>query len=155
MSSARAESNWRRPNYLNKIFTKKEQDYISSSDCQDSAVWTLWSKKEATYKIVNRKEGIRRFNPLSFSCQCIDAKYDNVTYLNCSYSTKTLITADFIHTIAVEKLEYFENIRDLQSNEIVKFKGLPFYISTKNEARCASVSHHGDFYFAVGLEFDS
>ncbi len=155
MLAASAESDWRRPNYLNKIFTEREQDYILSSDCQESAVWILWSRKEAVYKILNRKYGIRKFNPISFSCQCIDSKFDNITYLNYSYSTKTVITSDFIHTIAVEELEYFAKIRELHSNEIVKFKGLPFYISAKNQLCCASVSHHGDFYFAVGLDFDS
>jgi len=55
---AKTQSNWRRKNYLDKIFTTEEQLLISSAKRPDEMVWLLWSMKESAYKIYNRKSGI-------------------------------------------------------------------------------------------------
>jgi phosphopantetheinyl transferase (holo-ACP synthase) len=52
LALARKESNWKRPGYLNKIFTTKEQLLISSAENPNTMVWNLWSRKEAAYKII-------------------------------------------------------------------------------------------------------
>jgi phosphopantetheinyl transferase (holo-ACP synthase) len=45
LALARKESNWKRPGYLNKIFTTKEQLLISSAENPNTMVWNLWSRK--------------------------------------------------------------------------------------------------------------
>jgi acyl carrier protein len=68
LALARKESNWKRPGYLNKIFTTKEQLLISSAENPNTMVWNLWSRKEAAYKIYNRATGIRGYFPLNLEC---------------------------------------------------------------------------------------
>jgi phosphopantetheinyl transferase (holo-ACP synthase) len=74
LALARKESNWKRPGYLNKIFTTKEQLLISSAENPNTMVWNLWSRKGAAYKIYNRATGIRGYFPLNLECA-----YENST----------------------------------------------------------------------------
>jgi acyl carrier protein/phosphopantetheinyl transferase (holo-ACP synthase) len=100
LALARKESNWKRPGYLNKIFTTKEQLLISSAENPNTMVWNLWSRKEA-YKIYNRATGIRGYFPLNLECA-----YENSTTGSVAWdihSMKTVIDAEKIHTIAVTK----------------------------------------------------
>lgn len=152
LTLAQSESNWRRPNFLKKIFTEKEQAFISVSDNPDLEVWKLWSRKEAVYKIVNRAEGIRKFNPLSFKCYFDHLHSIEVRYKNKLFFTRTEISLDYVHTIAVQDGDDFNKFIFLDKSEIIKENSLPFYRSKNNQINMASVSHHGRFYFAVGLK---
>ena len=61
---ASVESNWRRTDYLSKIFTEKEQKHIHESENQSNIVWQLWSQKEAVYKLIRQMGAPRGFYPL-------------------------------------------------------------------------------------------
>jgi acyl carrier protein len=52
LALARKESNWKRPGYLNKIFTTKEQLLISSAENPNTMVWNLWSRKRRPIKFI-------------------------------------------------------------------------------------------------------
>jgi hypothetical protein len=53
LALARKESNWKRPGYLNKIFTTKEQLLISSAE--NPIPWYgIYGVGKAAYKIYNR-----------------------------------------------------------------------------------------------------
>lgn len=151
LATAKSESNWRRPNYLTKIFTDDEQQFILQSADRDVAVWSLWSKKEAVYKIVNRMEHIMKFNPLQYSCGTLEST-DFVVYKNAKYFTVTESTSEIIHTIAVTTQSDFKNVIKIDADKIEKVNSLPFYRTENNQLHCASVSHHGDYYYAIGLK---
>jgi phosphopantetheinyl transferase (holo-ACP synthase) len=101
LALARKESNWKRPGYLNKIFTTKEQLLISSAENPNTMVWNLWSRKEAAYKIYNRATGIRGYFPLNLECAYENSTTGSVACKGYTFYTKTVIDAEKIHTIAV------------------------------------------------------
>ena len=68
LALAKKESNWQRNRFLDKIFTKNEQQIILNDANPEIMVWNLWSRKEAAYKIYNRETGIRGFFPLQLEC---------------------------------------------------------------------------------------
>jgi phosphopantetheinyl transferase (holo-ACP synthase) len=65
---AHKESNWKRNGFLDKIFTQNEQLLILNAKNPEVMVWNLWSRKEAAYKIYNRKTQIREYIPLQLEC---------------------------------------------------------------------------------------
>lgn len=150
LALAQKESNWKRIGFLNKIFTKQEQKKILASENKEVTIWNLWSRKEATYKIYNRETGIRAYIPLQIDC--FDLEIVNEIILgkvicnNFIYYTKTEITSDFIHTIAVSNIELFDAIYFLDNSTLVKKnKGIPYIINNKSTKNPVSISHHGQF----------
>ncbi|MEH6536745.1 MAG: 4'-phosphopantetheinyl transferase superfamily protein [Psychroserpens sp.] len=93
-------SNWQRPRFLEKVFTKKEQNLILISEHQHQMIWLLWSMKEAAYKIHVQQFGKRFFNPKRLVCELISEDKGNVKIDNNSYYTNSIITEDYIYTIA-------------------------------------------------------
>ncbi len=149
LALAKKESNWKREGYLNKIFTSKEQMLISASENPDIMVWNLWSRKEAVYKIYNRKTGIRAFIPLKIECSKVDLEIGIVTCFNEIYYTKTEITNQYINTVAVIETSDFEKVLVLDNKtKITKLNGIPFLDSNK---KIVSISHHGRFKQVVTL----
>ena len=151
LALAKKESNWNRKGFLEKIFTKEEQLLISTSKNPDSMVWNLWSRKEAAYKIYNRETGIRGYFPLKLICKYTNEKSGYVTCNGRKYFTKTTITNDKIHTIAVVEYSYFNKIKQIEQGiKIYKKNGIPF-IKTHNDSisRPVSISHHGDFWEGI------
>lgn len=143
---AKAESNWRRKGYLDKLFTVQEQTCIYNSPNPDVAVWMLWSMKEAAYKIYNRQTGERGFFPLRLVCS-LKGMIGTVTCNDNLYYTKTVIKDNLIHTVAVTDTAHFDSVTTLSNAVITKDKaGLP-YVANKP----VSVSHHGRGYKVVGL----
>lgn len=63
LRQARQESDWRRPRYLEKIFTPEEQQQVAEAEDTDLMVWLLWSCKEAAYKRWASQTQQRRFLP--------------------------------------------------------------------------------------------
>lgn len=151
LNLAKSQSNWRRPNYLQKIFTKDEQHYILASDNPDVAVWTLWSRKEAAYKILNRLEGVRKYNPQSYNCCGEGLLLDYIHYYDQKYFTKTFVGDDFVHSVAVENAAHLSKIIEVEKGQVIKKNLLPFYLEY-NKLLPASVTHHGKFYFAVAIK---
>lgn len=148
---AQKESNWKRKGFLDKIFTKKEQKLIFSAENPTVIVWSLWSMKEAGYKIYNRQTLIRGYFPMQL--KCFDLEFINgiafgkVVIKNKIYFTKTEITAKFINTIAVENVNDFDEIKTFKNRKHIKMSdGIPSFFETENSMpRPASISHHGKF----------
>ena len=148
---AKIESNWRRIGFLDKIFTKNEQIFIFLSENIEISIWSLWSRKEATYKIWNRQTGVRKFNPIQFECKKVSGN-DVVQFENIIYFTKTQILESHIHSIAVTKIGDLRRIRLISNNiKISKENNIPFLMNKNKKKQIISKSHHGKFEFIVGL----
>jgi phosphopantetheinyl transferase (holo-ACP synthase) len=149
LAKAKKESHWQRKGFLDKLFTKKEQRLIITAENPELMVWTLWSRKEAAYKIYNRQTGERFFNPKGFVCQD-----DTVVFGTNHFYTKTQITPDFIYTIAVTSRDSFESIQHLESRDAVqKENGIPNWFDlVEGQLHPASITHHGRFARIVYLE---
>lgn len=147
-----SESDWRRKGYLEKLFGANERELILSSADPGISVWDLWSRKEAAYKIFNRRTGIRAFNPLYFECRDL-ASESRVNCGNEVVFTQTEVSGMLIHTVAVESLCDFERVSLREYAEIVKVGALPFYRENR-ELRPATVSHHGKFARCLSLKSD-
>jgi phosphopantetheinyl transferase (holo-ACP synthase) len=161
---AAEQSNWRRSNYLAKIFTPAEQLQIKQADDPDLLVWLIWSMKEAVYKIINRSSGKRFFNPLALICKFnIASGYatGTVTYQQDVFATTTQIREDLIHTVAVGKgfsftdVEVIHGVNQKAYLEQFNFDNptlrlqknsqrLPeiYHLEKKSKA-IATLSHHG------------
>ena len=157
LALARKESDWQREGFLDKIFTYKEQLLILDAKNPEIMVWNLWSRKEAAYKIYNRQSGIRGYFPLQF--ECFDLKISNqfifgkVSIKDNVYFTKTTITKQFINTIAVEKSDDFNAIKQLKNRDnLMKINGIPDFIEKCNlNSRAVSISHHGRFEQIISI----
>ncbi len=143
---AKKDSNWKREGFLNKIFTWNEQIIIQNATNQEIAVWNLWSRKEAAYKIWNRMTGIRTYNPIRFECLDLLAGYGKVQFEQQIFYTKTVLSGNLIHTIAVCDEIFFERVVTLdKSIKIEKIDGVPVFINKKQKLNPISKSHHGRF----------
>lgn len=148
---ARKESHWKRKGFLDKIFTENEQLLLLSAENPEVMVWNLWSRKEAAYKIHNRQTQIRGYFPLLLECfdlEIIDGVvFGKVMIKDSVYFTKTLITNQFIHSMAVINPEDFNKIQTLENRKnIRKNNGIPDYFEKEDSiSRPASISHHGRF----------
>lgn len=103
------KTNWNRPRFLDKVFTKKEQHIISVSENQHQTVWLLWSMKEAAYKIYVQQFGKTFFNPKNLVCHLSSSRIGCVTIEYRTYFTTSIISKDYIYTIA--GLNYSENYK--------------------------------------------
>lgn len=103
LKQATKESNWQRPRFLDKVFTKHEQHYISTSRQKHEMVWLLWSMKEAAYKIYVQQFETCFFNPKKIACTLTSNSTGIVSINEMSYKTISTITEDYIYTIAIIK----------------------------------------------------
>lgn len=100
LNQAAKDSNWKRPRFLDKVFTQKEQLIISSSECKEQTVWLLWSMKESAYKAYVRETQHSFFNPKRIQCQ-LGLNNDGVVYIdNKTYHIKSVITSEYVYSIA-------------------------------------------------------
>lgn len=139
---AKIQSNWRRKNYLDKIFTTEEQLLISSAKRPDEMVWLLWSMKESAYKIYNRKTGIRNFAPKSLNCTIHANTYGEVNINDNTYFTKSNIQTAFVHTIASPKHNKLEEIK-------IAIYEAPNHLFDYKSTNPGCVSHHGRYLALV------
>ncbi|MBR9915713.1 MAG: 4-phosphopantetheinyl transferase family protein [Algicola sp.] len=100
LRQAAKDSNWKRPRFLNKIFTAKEQLIISTSENKEHMVWLLWSMKEAAYKAYVRETKHRFFNPKRIECQLGSTHQGTVCIDEKLYDLKSVITSDYVHSVA-------------------------------------------------------
>lgn len=150
---AKNQSNWQRPKFLEKIFTKKEQEYIYQSDNPELEVWKLWTMKESAYKIYNRETGIRGFFPWKLECSiernCEGRALGKVSIDDNIYYSKTILSEDFVYTIAGNSLENLDHIIEINSDQkVIKIEGIPFL---KINMKPVSVTHHGRFERRIRL----
>lgn len=101
ITTAAAESNWRRKGFLQKIFTEEEQRYIKSASIPNQTVWRLWTMKESAYKIYVRQYGGSFFAPQKLSCTLLTETTGLVTFNANSYQTLTSSTNQYIYSIAM------------------------------------------------------
>jgi phosphopantetheinyl transferase (holo-ACP synthase) len=92
---AKLKSNWKRPGYLDKLFTINEQQFIQNSDHKFLMVWRLWSMKEAAYKLYTQIHPSRFYKPKQFQCE-INNSEGKVRYNRFSCAVKTKITSQYI-----------------------------------------------------------
>jgi phosphopantetheinyl transferase (holo-ACP synthase) len=152
LALAKKESNWKRKGYLDKIFTVSEQLLIQKSTNQELAIWNLWSRKEAVYKIIVQKGGKRGYYPIKIECLDLNLENGMVQFENQIFHTKTIVTGDSVYSIAVQNLNDFQNIKTLENSHLLfKVDGIPF-ISINNEVKNASKTHHGKFEKIVYLD---
>lgn len=171
LKQAAKDSNWKRPRFLDKVFTQKEQSIISSSENKNQMVWLLWSMKEAAYKAYVREFKHRFINPKRIQCQ-LGLNNEGVVKINQNiYYLRTLITSDYVHSIASNSKEKFPKInlfkfnqiedvrtriihqisnrkdRDLNSIKIKKTTlGVPnLFLNDVQILEALSISHHGEY----------
>lgn len=135
---AKTQSNWRRKNYLDKIFTPEEQLLITAAESPDMMVWLLWSMKESAYKIHNRKNGIRDFAPKSLSCTIHPNTYGEVNIDGNTYFTKSSLQTAFVHTIASSNCHQLEEIK-------IAIYESPNHLFDYKSTNPGCVSHHGRY----------
>lgn len=150
---AKTESNWKRKGFLDKIFTKSEQQYILSSKNPELMVWILWSCKESAYKIYNRQTLVRRFIPLRLECDLEISRGQILGKVKCFsqiYFIKTEVTQNYIYTIAVTNEDSFQNIKTFDKDlKITKENGIPYLDGSPNPV---SITHHGKFDKRIFIE---
>ena len=106
LKKARTQSNWQRNGFLNKVFTKKEQQVIKNAKDSFTTVWLLWSMKESAYKIYSRQHNVRFFAPKKFECDINNSQHV-VKFNNTVYFTKSSITINTIYTVATLNINEF------------------------------------------------
>lgn len=166
LSQAAIESNWRRKGYLAKICTSKEQRLVLEAPKPDEMLWLLWTMKEAACKIVQRKTGIRSYEPLNFCCGSLNMEQKKasgtVSYFKDSFLVKSELKSKFIHSVAVSAMKDFEqlHLQYLQPdiayktafnnlNNLYHLTGTPSGIpelthQITGQKHAVSISHHGD-----------
>lgn len=158
------QSNWKRKGYLARVFNAAEQRTILLSQDPDLMVWLLWSMKEASYKIHNRNSGLRRYEPLAYSCTLeMDGELGGegtVRRGNESFSCRSAVCESMLHTVALCNGAVFAKVKKVfmenhegyhrtfgsQSGLVLSKcqKGLPMVSEPIScSAGPASVSHHG------------
>lgn len=95
------KSNWKRKGFLDKVFTQKEQNYISTSPDSFKMVWQLWSMKESAYKINVQQYQNRFFNPKKIECTLVNISKGIVTIDKTQYFTTSEVNTDYIYTVAM------------------------------------------------------
>ncbi|AUC83035.1 4'-phosphopantetheinyl transferase superfamily protein [Lacinutrix sp. Bg11-31] len=171
LKQATIDSNWKRPRFLDKVFTKKEQEFILASENKHQTVWLLWSMKEAAYKVNVQQFGKRFFNPKRIECELVSLEKGMVSIDSNNYFTESIITNEYIHSIATlnSKRSYvsayfkMENSNyKIQSKTLKKkfleFLNLDLIEIRKNDVRvpklfqngkklntCFSLTHHGKY----------
>jgi phosphopantetheinyl transferase (holo-ACP synthase) len=93
--------NFQRIGYLQKIYTKAEQELINTSHYRFYTVWRLWSMKESAYKSFIKEGNAPFFNPVKLRCSIENNQAGYVNIGSSEYKVQTIETDDYIfsHTI--------------------------------------------------------
>lgn len=95
IAKAKEDSNWQRPRFLEKLFTKNEHQIIQNSEDSFLMVWRLWSMKEAAYKLYTQLHPSRFYNPKKFECH-IENNSGTVKFQDFECYVETKIKSDYI-----------------------------------------------------------
>jgi phosphopantetheinyl transferase (holo-ACP synthase) len=150
---AKLQSNWQRPRFIEKIFTKEEQDFIKIAQNPALEIWKLWSRKEAAYKIYNRETGIRGYFPWKLECSISvtpsNIADDFVKINSQKYFTKTYFDYNSVYTVAVKRAVLFTRISEIATDtKVIKINGLPCF---EESLKPISITHHGRFERRITL----
>ena len=168
------ETNWERPNFLQKIYTEKERSQILQSDAPEILVAIFWAMKEACYKAHQRKFSLpRKYNPSAYECVLNDIKlkdafFGNVKISEHYYSAEIVKTENYIHSVVkdpqikflqkiyeeevnikTEIIAHYSDFQKLPASEIIIQKDENFiphlFYKGINKSIPFSISHHGKF----------
>lgn len=150
LAQSRLESRWSRKGLIEKLFTPQEQQLIKNYHDPEIMVWLLWSMKEAAYKIHNRQTKIREFIPKKLICKLSfinnSHAFGSVSYHKNTYYTKTFISLESIHSIAVNTIENLSNVIEIEKKAITKDNhGIPYLKTSEEILKDVSISNHGRF----------
>lgn len=140
-NQAKKDSNWKRPRFLDKVFTESEQHLIFTSKDKNKTVWLLWSMKEAAYKIYVQHYGKRFFNPKKLECTFISSEKGMVNIENNICFTTSFLTENYVYTVAT-------------SNEYTRFKSDFFNLENSNY-KIQSATLKKEFLKSVSIENNS
>ncbi|PKD16048.1 hypothetical protein APR41_09630 [Salegentibacter salinarum] len=172
----RAQSNWQRKGFLQKLFSEEEQTFIQNSEDPELNVWLLWSMKEAVYKAVQRKYTLKRFyNPKQFISEQIKINPGKargvVCYKEDVFVINSILFPNMIHTstgntefslISENKNSRFRLLQKIAEHKDIRLEylniskdreGIPFVSYRGDNLQIPfSLSHHGNFSaYAVSL----
>jgi len=157
ISQSRLDSNWQRKGLQQKLFTDAERLLIANNPDPEILIWLLWSMKEAAYKILNRQTQIRAYIPKKMVCTLLSQNNNiaigKVDYYGNIYHTKTTLSKDLIHTVAVVFLKDLDHVIEIEKKDLLKDgQGLPFLVLDGQEVcKAVSVSNHGRFEKVITL----
>lgn len=157
IQQSRHESNWQRKGFIQKLFTIEEQLLITHNPEPEIMVWTLWSMKEAAYKVYNRQTKIREYIPKKLICKILSQHHNTVfgKVICCknTYFTKTTLSKVIIHSVATHNLHDLSNVIEIERKEIYKDdNGIPHLLNISvNKFQDVSISHHGRFEKVVTI----
>ena len=108
--------NWRRPGYLNKVFTGEERARIENSTTPDLLVWTLWSVKESAYKLGAQRGAERKYAPKQLVTEYLRRQADGaVVYSVCYEGNRCRVlveqNAEYVHSVALPWKTNREDLR--------------------------------------------
>ncbi len=172
---AAGQHTWKRKRLLDKVLQSSEKELVLSSFDPSTCFWILWSMKESAYKLHFRQNLKRALNPIRFECFYDGPGRGRVQFDNSVFQTCTLVTKEFVHTIAWKRdpevklirkvvTAYGSNIRNKTINSMIRSfskekgldpkdvrfekdaNGLPF-LNREDRAlnHICSMSHHGRF----------
>lgn len=128
---ANLESNWQRPRFLSKLFSKKEQEIIASAEDTTNIVWRLWSMKESAYKAHQRGFDLAsKFNPKAFECTLLSSEKGCVSVSGSIYDLHTIMKEGYIYSEATNsnfKLLVTSIFMNNSSSETLKTKIIQEY----------------------------
>ena len=168
LSVAKLESNWQRRGFLKKQFTEHEQQLILAAPNPFVLVWKFWSMKEAAYKVYAQQNEVRFFAPKKFDCLLMSEKEGLVNFKNQIFYTTSIITRDYIFTLAtldkaIEAYSKFvmpqfidrmikiklEDVTAFSAKEIKqkkkKNRAPLYYYKNILLTKSCSISHHGSY----------
>ena len=167
LSVAKLESNWQRRGFLEKQFTEKEQQLILTASNPFVLVWKFWSMKEAAYKVYAQQNEVRFFAPKKFDCLLISEKEGLVNFKNQIFYTTSIITRDYIFTLATldkaikayskfVKPQFIDRMIKIKLEDLTAFSAKEIKQKKKNRAplyyyknilltKSCSISHHGSY----------
>lgn len=151
LKQARRESDWRRPGFLQRVFTSSELVYINQAQDADQMVWLLWSMKEASYKAHQRRYDL----PRRLDWQAQECFIDTQTAENAKgrvrigkewYQIHSQLNRNFVLSVATcEEGAQFRSICDTRKADKIKAVLLG-WITKSNKAGgrlCIEKNLHG------------
>ncbi|MGF1554933.1 4'-phosphopantetheinyl transferase family protein [Paucihalobacter sp.] len=99
---AKNSKNWKNQRFLDKLFTKTEQNVIKLAQNPFVEIWKLWSLKESAYKLYVQRFNQRFYAPIQFECNFFK---DEVTVSKEDFlcNTKTLQNENYVFSIAFQE----------------------------------------------------
>ena len=130
--------------FLQKIFTKREQDHIQNSKNPELLLWQFWCAKESAYKSHQRIFQLdRKLNPLDFE---VDISNFKVFIDNSEYQIHFKQVEGFMYSETISSSEKFKTVfykgKRISSAEIPKSIGLKSdFKIIKNRLGIPSILH--------------